>query len=293
MDLDAFVLFSSVTTTLGGAGMAGYTAANAFLESLAALRRAAGLPGLALGWGPWGESTGMAGRLSDADLARLARGGAAVMDTGTALRLLDGARAYGLPVVLPFRLSTAALASGGVLPVLSRLVPARRTAAAPTSPGEPLPGRLAGLAAEERTELLRMIVRAEAAAILGLGSPGDVPDEGAFKDLGVTSLTALELRNRLAAATGTALPPTLVFDYPTPAAVSAFLDEEIGAPDPLAELSVELDRIAAVLAALPATDRERGVDRLRVILSGLSADGAAPLTDDEVLQFLDRELGGS
>ncbi|NED80616.1 SDR family NAD(P)-dependent oxidoreductase, partial [Streptomyces sp. SID11233] len=119
--LAAFVLFSSVTATLGNPGQANYTAANGFLDALAQHRAAHGLPAVSLGWGLWGEASGLTGHLDQADLARMTRGGIAPMETAQGLDLFDAAFAAGRPSLVPARIDLAALsadAGSGRLPAV-------------------------------------------------------------------------------------------------------------------------------------------------------------------------------
>ncbi|MFJ3128623.1 type I polyketide synthase [Streptomyces sp. NPDC086993] len=243
LDLSAFVLFSAGAGTLGNAGQANYAAANVFLDALAQARRAEGLPGLSLAWGLWAETSAMTGRLGETDLNRLARLGVAAMETGQALALLDAAVCTDEPYLLPVRLDLAALrrrAGASELPVLlSTLVPHRvrrqavgMVAGAASADGGDLGGRLAALPADRREEFLLDLVRGEVAAVLGHASADAVEPERAFKDIGFDSLTAVELRNRLGAATGLRLPATLVFDHPNAAAVVRLLWSELGGVSP-------------------------------------------------------------
>ncbi|MEU8347914.1 SDR family NAD(P)-dependent oxidoreductase, partial [Spirillospora sp. NPDC048832] len=224
-DLDAFVLFSSIAGTAGTAGQAGYAAANAYLDGLAAHRRALGLPAVSLAWGLWEPAGGMTGHLSDADRARLARSGIAPMAAARALALFDAAIARPEPLLVPFRLDAAAPARRGAPPAVLRALvrtPLRRAADAPEA-GAGLAGRLAALPEAERDAAVLDLVRAQVADVLGHAGLDAVPARRPFKELGFDSLTAVELRNRLAAATGLRPPATLVFDHPTPEAVAAFL----------------------------------------------------------------------
>ncbi|MFD0270375.1 SDR family NAD(P)-dependent oxidoreductase, partial [Streptomyces sp. NPDC127106] len=234
-DLDpaAFVLFSAAAGTLGAAGQANYAAANTFLDALAQRRRAEGLPATALAWGLWAERSGMTGDLADTDLERISRAGVAALSSAEGLALMDTARETGEPTAVPMHLDLAGLRQADastVPPLLRGLVrpAARRTAAAQgAAPADGLAERLLPLTAAERDRLLLATVRVQVAAVLGFPGPDAVDPGRAFKELGFDSLTAVELRNRLGSATGVRLPATLVFDYPTPNALAAFLRTEL------------------------------------------------------------------
>ncbi|MFJ9351552.1 SDR family NAD(P)-dependent oxidoreductase [Streptomyces sp. NPDC101237] len=225
LDLRRFVLFSSASATLGNAGQAAYSAANAYLDALAVQRRAAGLPATSLGWGLWEQRSGITGELSDADLARIARGGIAALPTAEALALLDATVGLDAAAVLPMRLDTAALHRLDPLPaVFTGLVRGRDRARQQSGWAD----RLRALTEAERRRATLDLVRTQAAGVLDLAGAEQIGADQSFADLGVDSLTALELRNRLGAATGLRLPTTLVFDHPTPAALAAFVLAESG-----------------------------------------------------------------
>ncbi|MEV6907555.1 type I polyketide synthase [Amycolatopsis sp. NPDC051071] len=230
-DLAAFVVFSSAAGVLGNAGQAGYAAANAFMDALVQHRRAAGLPGVSLAWGPWARESAITGGLAGTDVARMSRGGISPLATEDGLALFDVAGASAHAVVLPMRFDPA---SAPMTPLLRNLVrgPARRTAAGAQAGDQAasLLAELTPLAADRRRATLLDLVRVNAATVLGFTGTEVVGAQRPFKDLGFDSLTAVELRNQLTAVTGLRLPATLVFDYPTPAdVVTQLLTELFGA----------------------------------------------------------------
>ncbi|MFT3864055.1 MAG: type I polyketide synthase [Solirubrobacterales bacterium] len=229
LDLTHFVLFSSVAGTLGSPGQANYAAANAFLDALAARRRAEGLPATSIAWGLWRRGGAMAADLTQADLARIERAGIEPIDDERGLDLFDSALAAGPPVVLAVDLAAPRLrelaAAGFLPPLLAALVrvPARRPAA--IGGGAAM---LAALPEAEREAALLQHVLAEVAAVLGHDSPGAIEPGRAFKELGFDSLAAVELRNRLATGLDLGLQPSIVFDFPAPERLAAHLHSMLG-----------------------------------------------------------------
>jgi acyl transferase domain-containing protein/NAD(P)-dependent dehydrogenase (short-subunit alcohol dehydrogenase family)/acyl carrier protein len=222
-DLTAFILFSSVAGVLGNPGQANYAAANAFLDALAQHRRHHGLPATALAWGLWEHPSTMTIGLDTDDLSRLERLGITAMATDDALALFDRACTYTRPLLVPAQLNTAALrtlARAGMLPpVLSALVPASGTRV----PRSTLVEQLADLPAAERHARLLTEIRTHVAAVFNHTTHETIPPAQPFTEIGLDSLTAMELRNRLAQATGLPLPVTLIFDYPSPSAITGYL----------------------------------------------------------------------
>ncbi|AUS77123.1 polyketide synthase [Actinoalloteichus sp. AHMU CJ021] len=216
-DLAAFVLFSSIAGTLGGAGQAGYAAANAALDALAVERRAAGLPAVSIAWGMWAEVSGMTGHLTDRDRERLRRGGVLPMDTDAALALFDAALDSPDPCVVAAALDPR---SARPLPPAMRVLVRGRPVDRPARGGG---ARLGDLPAADRPAAALALVRAEAAAVLGHPGPAAVVPDRAFSEQGFDSLTGVELRNRLQAATGLRMSTTAAFDHPTPAALATHL----------------------------------------------------------------------
>ncbi|MEU1057003.1 type I polyketide synthase, partial [Streptomyces sp. NPDC005876] len=257
LDLTAFVLFSSVMGTLGGAGQGNYAAANVYLDALAAHRRAHGLPATSLAWGLWDQRGDMTGDLDQADLARMARSGLTPLRARDGLALFDAALALDEPLLVPARLDTARLARGGnaalpaVLGALVRPRAARRTAAA-GPPGAVTGGhRYAGMSPAEAERELIELVRAHAATVLGHPTPEAIRPDSAFKQLGFDSLSSVELRNHLNTATGLRLSPTAVFDHPSPAAMARhlrarLLGETASAARPTATATASDEPIAVV-----------------------------------------------
>lgn len=229
-DLDAFVLFSSAAGILGSAGQANYAAANAFLDALAHQRHRAQLPVTSLAWGLWETPSGITAHLSSTDHARMMRGGIVPISTEYGLTLFDTALTHQQPCVIPAPLDASAVARqarSNTLPaILSGLAHTRPRAA--TANTRSLTARLATQTAEQRLATLTTLVAEATAAVLAHPDPAALDTGRPFVDLGIDSLTALELRNTLTRQTGIPLPPTLVFDHPTPTALAGHISQQLG-----------------------------------------------------------------
>ncbi|MGX1667847.1 type I polyketide synthase, partial [Streptomyces sp. NPDC055366] len=233
LDLSAFVLFSSAAGTLGDPAKGNYAAANAFLDALAQHRRAAGLPATSLAWGPWASADGStAGSPGEANSLPMIRSGAIPIGAAEGLELFDAAGSTGRAALVPIPLDLPVLqrqARSQPVPHLLRgLVrgTTRRTAESGAA-ASALAQSLVGLTEAEREKTLLDLVLGHVAVVLGHSSAHAVVPDRAFKELGFDSLTAVEFRDRLNAATELRLPATLVFDYPTPAALVAHLGAEL------------------------------------------------------------------
>ncbi|MBB4946104.1 pimaricinolide synthase PimS1 [Kitasatospora gansuensis] len=251
-DLRAFVLYSSTATALDGAGQGNYAAANLFLDALAAQRKAAGLPVTSLAWGLWLGGAGMGADLDEAALQRARRLGMAGLLPHENLALFDRALSTSEPSVIPVRIDLRALQARAdgvpqLLRGLVRSVPRRAAAGAGRSADEtPLVQQLAGLAEGERVETLLDLVRTHAASVLGHDSAESVSATRAFNELGFDSLAAVELRNRLNAATGLRLSATLTFDYPNPRALAEHIASKVTSTPATAP---RRERVAGVVGA--------------------------------------------
>ncbi len=233
LELEAFVLFSSGAATWGSGLLSGYAAGNAYLDALAENRRARGLAATSVAWGLWGGG-GMVGGQAGEGLRRLGmreiepelgiRALAQAVDGGDATITVADVDWERFAPTFTLRRPSPLIAS---LPEVQQL---RATDTAPADDSEPLSElgrRLAGLSRPEQDRVLTGLVRAEAAAVLGHASADLVEPERAFRELGFDSLTAVELRNRLNAATGLQLPSTLVFDYPSAAVLADYLRSQL------------------------------------------------------------------
>ncbi|MFE4372395.1 SDR family NAD(P)-dependent oxidoreductase, partial [Streptomyces sp. NPDC056835] len=317
-DLAAFVVFSSVAGVLGSPGQANYAAANAFLDAFAARRHATGRPAVSLAWGMWTRTSTMTAGLGAADLGRIARTGLLPTSTEDGLAAFDRALVGALPTVVPVRVDTAALRGADTVPPLLReLAPVanrRAAASAPTAPAESVRSRLRGLPVEQRAALLLDLVLKDVALVLGHSDPRGISADGAFRDLGFDSLTAVELRNKISDRIGLKLTATAVFDHPSPRAlVDHLLGRLTAAPatardaeEPSYErVMADLTRVGNSLAALKLTGTQQAAlaEAFRGLAepwtqgeSAAEADepasaGLESATAAEVLDFVTNSLG--
>uniref|UniRef100_UPI0018927533 SDR family NAD(P)-dependent oxidoreductase n=1 Tax=Catenulispora rubra TaxID=280293 RepID=UPI0018927533 len=283
LDLAAFVLFSSAAGTFESPGQGNYAAANAFLDALARNRRARGLPATSLGWGLWAQATSLSGHLTEADQKRMARGGMAALSVAEGMDLFDAALGALDPALVLFKPAFAGLQGArdpGSVPALLRgLVSAgRRSAHDAGTGGDALAKRLARADAVERDQILLGLVRHEVTTILGYREDDQAEPDRALSELGFDSLTSVELRNRLSALTGLRLPATLIFNYPTPAALTGYLREQLGGTQPEQEAESDSRRegeLRRVLTSLPmARFREAGVLDVLLALARSESGGS-------------------
>ncbi|MDH2430805.1 thioester reductase domain-containing protein [Sphaerisporangium sp. TRM90804] len=276
LDLAMFVLFSSVAGIIGSPGQANYSAANLFLDALAHHRRGRGLPAVSIAWGAWAQTHGMAARLTEADWNRATQAGLRPISPDEGPALFDAALAAddAVPVPMHLNLDVVTRQHGPVPPLLRGLIrkPVRRIVTSADGGGA-LADRLTALDPAEQRALLLGLVRTAVAAVLGHGTTEDVADDAVFTDLGFDSLTAVELRNRLTSETGLALPPTVVFDHTTPAALADHLRAEVlagAAPADSAPSRFDFDaeiRLAADVVPAAEVTTELG-DPAHVLLTG-------------------------
>ncbi|MFJ4554244.1 SDR family NAD(P)-dependent oxidoreductase, partial [Streptomyces sp. NPDC088817] len=290
-DLASFVLFSSAAGTLGSAGQGNYAAANAFLDGLAAYRRGLGLPAVSVAWGLWEQNSEMT--------KELRAGGQGSRDryvlplpAQRALELLDSALRSPATTLVPARFDLAALKRSQTTPaVLHGLVPrGRPTARREQASGDSLTRELARLTPPQRLRRLVELVRTRAAQTIGHAGADAIEPERSFKEMGFDSLAAVELRNRIAAATGVRLPATLVFDHPNPALVAQQLHDRLF-PEPVDVDVVDEareQRLRSVLASVPL-DRLRELGVLSPLLqlaeladAPVPADSSDEETEDEI-----------
>ncbi|MEV6118499.1 type I polyketide synthase [Streptomyces sp. NPDC052109] len=265
--LTAFVLFSSISGTLGGVGQAGYAAATAALDALAEHRAAAGLPALSVAWAPWDDpddTTGVAATRRE----RLASRGIAVLDEHRALAALGAALTAGdtrlLLADVDWPRFRAAYTFTGPRPLIADFTPDRGRREA-TGPATPDARELAALPAAERYGALLAAITGQAAAVLGFPDGSAIDPARRFLEHGFDSLTTLELRNRLSAATGVRLTAATLFEHDTPEALARHLQDELG-PEPAAGPAE-----AGVFAGLGSAAAEAGKTGEFIELLGAAA----------------------
>ncbi|MFT2020381.1 polyketide synthase dehydratase domain-containing protein, partial [Streptomyces sp. 796.1] len=293
-----FVTLSPATDLLALPQQTHPAASSPGYHTLAAHRRAHGLPAVSLAWGPL---TGQ---------PQPAPPGAVALGHDHAIALFDAALASGARALIPAQLDLAALrASSHPVPdALRDLLPpagggAGEQAGDAAVDADALRQRLAGLAEVERERVLLGLVRGHAAAVLGHIDVAEVGPDRAFKEAGFDSLTAVELRNRLTRSTGVKLRSTVVFDFPTAAALTRHLTQQLGAElSPAAPVLAELDRLEDALPSALAENgtRDRVIARLRDLLARCdTADGSPPgsapdaddlgaASDDELFSMVDQ-----
>ena len=323
--LDAFVLFSSVAGICGPAGQANYAPGNAYLDALAAHRRARGLAGASIAWGYWADG----GLATDEAASQFAHLGLAGMAAGPAVRALERTLTRGdtYAVVCDADWSVLDAARPAPHPLLSELPTVKARAAERSAAGRGTDAAqssdtahhpalaqraAAAVSAAERERVVVEAVLAESAAVLGRASATGIEPGAAFRDIGFDSLATLRLRNRLAALSGISLPASLVFDHPTPRTVAGYLAGRL-APAPSAPPAADVLATIGLLEEAVTRDglepeaRRLAAKRLSALGARLSASAAAPdpdgsslradlaeaVGDDDLVALVGRALGGA
>ncbi|HKS48243.1 MAG TPA: type I polyketide synthase, partial [Amycolatopsis sp.] len=245
---DADVSLFVLATTASGIPAAGDgSVAGSFFAALAHHRRVRGLPAVAVSWGAWETETENGHGTAGAETLSVSEG----------LAVFEGALTAGPASLVALRLDMpawrAAAAQRAVPELLRALLglPAG-PAAAGTAATDEWRRRLTAVADDDQLALVSELVRTQVANMMGLAGAGSVGPELAFRDLGFTSMTAVELRNRLGGVTGLALPVTLAFDYPNSAALARHLrtelvgGHEVVAVKPVSAVPADYDPIAIV-----------------------------------------------
>ncbi|TXS51894.1 SDR family NAD(P)-dependent oxidoreductase [Streptomyces sp. t39] len=253
-DLDALVLYSSASAVLGSAGQANYAAANGYLDGLAALLRARGIPATGVDWGPWAPKArgGMAASAATGR-AMERRGLRPLTDEEaeeTLATVLAGGTGGRLVAVAMDRDGYAGQLEGHRRGALVRQLVSRtaRTAAAQPRRGR-LAAELAGLDAEERGERLHREIRALAGEVLG--DPGAIADDVGFTETGLDSIMVIDLRTRLSDALGADLPATVALDHPTVSQLVAYVTGLLFTAEPAAAPAPPGDAADPARAAAP------------------------------------------
>ena len=226
--LDFFIMFSSAASVVGSAGQANYCAANAFLDALAHYRRSLGIPGLSINWGSW-SSVGMAARLADRD--RLAQQGMTAIAPEQGLQILEALYRSDVTQigVLPIDWSAflKQFPNNEIFPFFAEILPSSEEKIQQQTE---FLQQLEAATTSDRNSLLINCIRSHVAKILGIEPPESVEIEQGLSELGMDSLASVELRNKLQTSLQCTLPSTLIFDYPTIAAIADYLDKKILSP---------------------------------------------------------------
>ena len=238
--------------------------------------------------------------------ARISRSGMLPLTAAGGLALLDAAASRPHPLLMTARLDLPLIRSQAPLPplwhALAGTAPRRDAKPSGGIPGGKLARQLATLPPAEQDRVLTGLVREHAAAVLGHPSADAVEPGRAFTDLGFDSLTAVELRNRLATATGLQLPATLTFDYPTPVTLAPYLRAQIiGQKTDYLPILEELERLKSLLSSisrdsdgrLKIATRLEAITKEFCIETGDSASADQELdtaTDDEMFDLVEKEL---
>lgn len=219
-ELEFFIMYSSVLGVIGSPGQCNYAAGNTFLDALAAYRQKQGLPAQSLAWGLWQQAgLGMTAYLSQIDLSRMQRQGIYPLTQEQGLKLFDMAFNKPDSLLIPAHLNFKDKAVTNTIPAILREI-VKDSSLCRANVGErksvsATRQKLAAATDSERLTIIQSMVRSEIAIVLAIANVELLPADKPLKEIGLDSLMAVELRNRLSAKFNLELPATLAFDFPT------------------------------------------------------------------------------
>ncbi|NEQ87563.1 MAG: KR domain-containing protein, partial [Moorea sp. SIO2I5] len=226
LPLDFFVCFSSMASMLGSPGQGNYAAANGFMDAIAHYRRGQVLPGLSINWGAWAAG-GMAARLDSFNQQRLDRSGMIAIKPEQGMMALGSLLSESQSQVGVFPINWSKFLrqflGGKKMPFLSALISTEPSLTQKSAFRE----QLEEAAASERQELLTTHLRLAIAKTLGWTDAQKIGMRQPLFELGLDSLMAVELKNRLESSLETSLSSTLLFDYPTVEALVEYLTNDV------------------------------------------------------------------
>ncbi len=291
------ILVSSIAGVLGGAGQGSYAAANSMLDAIARMASDPVTRVQSHEWGLWATISGMTSTITEAGASRIASSGIAPLDAQAAETLFDDALGSGHPVLALTRLARGALRTaqrqGTLLPAFRGLVVPEPGAEATDEPRLVL--EVANAVGEERSLIVLRAIRAAAAEVLGYQQPDRLPTDRGLLDVGFDSLTAVELRNRIAALSGLRLPATLLFDHPTVRDIAEFVEAKLPQATSVSASSEPRKVQLQALAQWLRSDTQELSPALEASLWDVAAALQERLegreTDEELFEWLDNELG--
>ncbi|WP_052172659.1 type I polyketide synthase [Nocardia sp. BMG111209] len=284
-DLSLFVLFSAAGGLFGTPGQANYAAANTYLDALAAHRAARGLPAQSLAWGAW--EVDMLDVMAQADIRRIARAGVRAFTVAEGMACFDAALRSDETRLVPLLLDPAALRRAADVPPLLRGLVRRapRRAVAERAAGEAAASGFAQrLRSAGRDRAITLTVRAVAewtGEVLGHTDTEAVAAEQSFQHLGLDSLMAVELRNKVREHTGISVPLGTILAEQNPADLAVFLVNALLRTGPGAEPAATATPVPEV-ETLPVTR-----DMMRLLRTGQLGIPAAAQTGGIALRLPD------
>ena len=289
LDLSMFVLFSSAAGTFGAPGQANYAAANTYIDALAQRRYHRGLPATALAWGWWSEVSANTSTLDEKDRARLTRIGIVPMRTDDALAMFDAAIDSGLPHVVPIGMNLGLLRAAAAVtelpPLFRAVLHLRPRATTQMGDANELTKRLIGLDPAQQHSFMVDMLAVPIAMVLGFSSPTEVTADREFHEMGIDSLSSIELGTHLRAITGLKLSNSVIFEYPTVSLLARHVLTQLAPADAdradpiIAELEVLLDRLSDIHAEDPLPGEL--ISRLNRSMQWLSGSEAPLLVQSE------------